>query len=77
MAYTFFYTTDTEHGPAAIKFEAKTPTITEFEVTVLNHHDVQPFKLELLKDEWIPVRLPEKLKPLEDEIKAMAKKFRR
>ncbi|WP_276131672.1 hypothetical protein [Polluticoccus soli] len=76
MAYTFFYTTETEHGPAAIKFEAKTPKITEFEVTVLNH-DVQPFKLELMEDEWIPVQLPEKLKPLEDEIKEMARKFRR
>lgn len=76
MAYTFFYTTETEHGPAAIKFEARTPTITEFEVTVLNH-DVQPFRMELMEDEWIPVQLPEKLKPLEDEIKAIAKKFQR
>ena len=76
MAYTFFYTTETEHGPAAIKFQSKSPTITEFDVTVLNH-DVQPFKLELQKGEWVTVQMPEKLKPLEKEITEMARRFQR
>ena len=76
MAYTFFYTTETEHGPAAIKFQSKSPIITEFDVTVLNH-DLQPFKMELLKGEWVTVQMPEKLKSLEKEITEMARKFQR
>jgi hypothetical protein len=77
MAYTFFYTTETEHGPAAIKFEAKTTTITEFDVTILSHRDVEPFKMELNKGEWVAVAIPEKVKQLEREIIEAAKKFQR
>ena len=77
MAYTFFYTTETEHGPAAIKFEAKSATITEFDVTVLSYRDVAPFKMELNEGEWVAVAIPEKIKPLEREIIEAAKKFQR
>ena len=78
MAHTFLYTIETEEGNAAIKFQARTKTISEFMVTFLTAPHIKPFTMVLDGSKWkIACQVPDEVKAVEQELLQAAVKFQR
>jgi hypothetical protein len=78
MAHTFLYTIETEGINAALKFESRTKSTSEFMVTFLTAPHIEPFTMVLRDERWVlPGLLPEEVRVLEQELLHAARKFQR
>jgi hypothetical protein len=78
MAHTFLYTIETESINAAVKFQSRTKTISEFMVTFLTAPHIKPFTMVLENSKWkIACQVPDEVRAVEHELLDAARKFQR